>query len=211
MRMDWVPVSAALLVTGVMALAVGSMMTPDGGGDAATTFRLVEEHSGRWLAVSVTYFLASVAITLGLPALLTLFDRRGRRMGMLGIGALAVGLLGTAGFAAIMVFFRALIVADAVRTENLDVTVGEAGLVVFLAVWVVGFYLGELLLAIALLRAGFAPRWAPILLLVHVATLPVNNLLPDSVSRLFVLILALGFAGIAIKAAAPHRSRLAAV
>jgi hypothetical protein len=79
---------------------------------------------------------------------------------------------------------------------------------VFLSVWVAGFYLGELLLAIALLRAGSVPRWVPVALILHVLTFPLSNVLPEVVSKATVLLMVVGFAGIAIQATSPqHRRR----
>lgn len=204
MRMDWVPGSAALLVMGVMALSVGSVLSPSGG-SAAETLRLVEEQDGRWLAVAVIYFLASAALMLGLPAVLTLFERRGRKLGLLSATVLAIGFLGIAGYAMLLVFFRALVITDAIREEALERAVGETGLTVFLFGWVVAFYLGELLLAVALLIAGSVPQWVPALLVLHVLLLPLTSVLPDAVSSYSVLVMAGAFAAIGIRAASPER------
>ena len=70
----------------------------------------------------------------------------------------------------------------------------------FLVGWIVAFFLGELLLAIALLRARTTPTWVPVLLLLHVATIFVGRFLPDPLSKATVLLLAVALAGIAIQA-----------
>lgn len=196
---DWVPVSAALLVTGAMALSSGALLSPTGS-DSAETFQLVQDHDGRWLVVSVIYFLASVALTLGLPAALSLFDGRGRRLGMVSGVILAVGFIGTAGYAMLMVFFRALVITDAIRSQSIEEVTHENGLSVFLYGWIAAFYLGELLLAAALLRAGTTPRWVPFLLIGHVLTLPLSPVLPEAIAKLAVLLVALGLAGVAVQA-----------
>ena len=69
----------------------------------------------------------------------------------------------------LMVFFRALVATDAIKDQNFDAVANEAGLAAFLYVWIVGLYFGELLLAIALLRARTTPRWVPFALILHVA------------------------------------------
>ena len=79
---------------------------------------MVNEDSGRWLAMAVMFFFASVALTLGLPAILTLFDRRGRRLGLAAVGVFTVGTIGTCGYAMLMVFFRALVEIGAVRARG---------------------------------------------------------------------------------------------
>lgn len=201
MRWDWVPVSAAALVTGVMALTFASLLTPSGD-SAADSLRVVQEQDARWMAVAVVYFIASVGLTLGLPSALTLFDRGGRRTGMVAGVVLAVGFLGTAGYSMLMVFFRALVLTQTIRNQGLDQVTHETGLEIFLYGWIGAFFLGELLLAIALLRARNTPVWVPGVLLAHVATILVGSLLPAPVSRVTVLLLAVGLAGVAIQAVA---------
>ena len=199
MRWDWVPVSAAALVTGAMALAFASLLSPtsESSGD---TLRIVQQEDGRWMVVAVIFFIASVALTLGLPAALSVFPGRGRGLSMVAGVVLAVGFLGTAGYSMLMVFFRALVITQAIRDKALEDVTSEAGLTVFLVGWIVAFFLGELLLAIALLRARTTPTWVPVLLLMHVATIFVSRFLPDAVSKGTVLLLAVALAGIAIQA-----------
>ena len=66
------------------------------------------------MAVSLLYFAASVALVIGLPAILTLFDRKGFRTGLTAVGVFTIGCVGIAGFAMLLVFFRALAVTDAI-------------------------------------------------------------------------------------------------
>ena len=199
MRLDWVPVSAAALVTGAMALAFASLLSPSSD-NSGETLRIVQQEDGRWMVVAVIFFIASVALTLGLPAALSIFPGRGRALSMVAGVVLAVGFLGTAGYSMLMVFFRALVITQAIRGKALEDVTNEAGLTVFLVGWIVAFFLGELLLAIALLRARTTPTWVPVLLLLHVATIFVGRFLPDPVSKATVLLLAVALAGIAIQA-----------
>lgn len=206
--MDWLPVSAALLLTGALALCAGAFLLPSSeGGDATDTLRIVHESSGQWMAAATVLFLASVCLTLGLPAIMTLIQRRGWRVGVVSGIALEIGFLGTAGFAMLMVFFRALVETDSIATGNFDAVASEAGLAVFLYVWIVGLYLGELLLAIALLRARTTPRWVPLTLALHVVTSLVSGALPDVVGKATALLFLLAFAGIAIQATTPDTRR----
>ncbi|MBB6628557.1 DUF4386 family protein [Nocardioides sp. KIGAM211] len=198
-KLDWVPVSAAALVTGAMALTFASLLTPTGS-STRDTLRLVHEQDGRWLVVAVIFFIASVALTVGLPSVLTLFERRGRNLSYLSGLVLAIGFLGTAGYAMLLVFFRALVITGSIRDSGFDEVTHEAGLAVFLYGWIVAFFLGELLLAVALLRARTVPRWIPVVLLVHVLSVFVQKLLPDVVGKATILLFAVGFAGIAMQA-----------
>jgi hypothetical protein len=204
--MDWLPVSAALLLTGALALSLGSFLLPSSD-DAADTLRIVQSQGGQWMAVAVIFFISSVFLTLGLPAILTLFQRRGWTLGLVSAIVLEVGFIGTAGFAMLMVFFRSLVITDAIRDQNINDIASEAGLAVFLYAWVVGLYLGELLLGIALLRAGSTPRWAGFALILHALSFPVSGLLPEYLAKATILLLVAGFAGVAIQAASSDARR----
>jgi hypothetical protein len=204
--MDWVPVSAALLLTGVLALCLGSFLLPSSE-DTSDTLRIVEEQGGQWIAVAAIFFLSSVFMTLGLPSILTLFRHRGWTLGLIGGIVLEFGFIGTAGISMLMVFIRSLVITDALQPHGLEDAVSETGLAVFLYVWIAGFYLGELLLGIALLRARTTPRWVPLALILHVLTFPVSSMLPEPVSKATVLLLVVGFAGIAIQATSPQSRR----
>ena len=206
--MDWLPVSAALLLTGALALCAGGFLLPSSDdGSASETLRIVQEQGGQWMAAAVILFIASVCLTLGLPAIMTLIQRRGWRIGLVAGIVLEIGFIGTAGFAMLMVFFRALVKTDALRGQNFDAVASEAGLAAFLYVWIIGLYLGELLLAIALLRARTTPRWVPVALILHVATFPLGDVLPEYLGKATVLLLVVGFAGIAIQATATPEAR----
>ena len=200
MRVDWVPVSASALVAGSTALALGAILLPTGGGDSSEPLRLVEQNDGRWLAVAGLFFLASVALTLGLPSILTLFDRRSSWLGMTALAVFAVGCIGTAGYAMLLAFFRALVRTDAIRGQAFSDVTRDAGLNAFLYGWIAAFYLGEMLLAVALLRARTTPTWIPWMLILHVGTFPLAPILPQGLQAGTVLIMAVGFSGIAITA-----------
>jgi hypothetical protein len=101
-----------------------------------------------------------------------------------------------------MVFFRALAITGGINRDALVGATEESGLVIFLLGWVAAFVLGELLLAIALLRSAAVPRWVPIAMVVHVASVLVSEALPAAVSRASVMLLAVAFAAVAIQAVA---------
>ena len=191
--------SAALLLTGALALCLGSLLLPQGD-DAAQSLRIVQEQGGQWLTAAAVLFLSSICLTLGLPAVLSLLQRRGWTLGVVSGVVLEVGFIGTAGYAMLLAFFRTLVVTGTIRSRGIDEISSDLGLLVFLYAWIVGFYLGELLLGLALLRAGTVPRWVPVMFLLHVVALPLATVLPLWASKATVLLLVLGFAGIAVQA-----------
>jgi hypothetical protein len=202
MRSDWLPLSASALVVGAMALVFGSLLNPsDSGSTAAQTLQVVQEDGGRWIAMSVMYVFASVALTLGLPSVLVLFDRRGRVLGLVAVAVFSIGTIGTAGYAMLMVFFKAMVAAGAVTSGSAlnDVT-SDKGLAFFLAGWIGSFYGGILLLAIALLRARTVARWVPALLLVFVVMIPFASQLGRVGTAVQVLAMAVAFTGVAMAA-----------
>lgn len=198
---DWLPVSAAALVAGAMALLLATVLTTDGA-TAQETFLTVREQSGRWLGGAVMYFLASVGLILGLPAIIVLVQGRGRRTAMTACVVLAVGYLGTAGYAALLIFFRALVVTDALTPAALEDAATETGLLGYVVAWVGAFYLGELLLAAALWRAGpdVIARWVPLALLGHVLSLAFVGG-PAWVGQVAVVLVALPLCGLGIRVA----------
>ena len=211
MRTEWIPLSAAALVTGVMALVLGALLNPlMESASPAQTLQVATHSGGRWLAMAVFYFVGSVALTLGMPTLLSLFNRRGRTLGMLRVAVFAIGIVGMAGFAMLMVFYRALVVHHAVKGDAMDEVVKDAGLTTFLYAWVGGFLLGILLIAIALFRARKTPVWVPVLLLVFLGLTPVASMLGQAGSAVQLMAMSAAFTGVATTASSPeHRAELA--
>ena len=208
MRTDWVPLSASALVIGAMALVFGTLINPaDAGSTPVQTLRVADEDGAQWLAMAVMYLLGSVALTLGLPAVLTLFRRRGHTLGLLGVAVFMVGAVGTCGYAMLLVFFRAMVVADAVKPGALERVTDDTALTTFLLGWVVGFYGGVLLIAIALFVAASVPRWAPGLLVVFVVLVPFASQLGRVGMAVQVMALAIAFTGVATSAVAAHHQR----
>lgn len=208
MRWDWIPLSASALVIGVMALVFGVLLNPvSPGADSAETVARVAMGSGRWLGMAVMYFLASVTMILGLPAILSLFADHGRRTGVVAVSVFSIGVIGTSGYAMLLVFFRALVHEDAIRTGSLEDVTNDIGLSLFLYGWIVGFYAGLFLIAIALFLAHRTPVWVPILLLVFVAMLPLAPALGRVGQVAQTVALAFAFTGIAMAAVHPEDRR----
>src|SRR4051794_24431718 len=201
MRSEWVPLSASALVIGVMALVFGQLLNPGQSGDTAgETLRVVSEEGSRWLAMAVMFTLSSITLVFGMPAVLTLFERRARRMGLVAVAVFTVGAIGTCGYAMLLVFFRAMVVVGAVRGTPLKDVGDDQGLRVFLFGWIGTFYGGVLLLAIALFVARTVSRWVPVVLLVVVVLIAIVNQLGRVGSAIQVLLLAIAFTGIAMTA-----------
>lgn len=197
MRIDWLPYSAAALVLGATALSVGALLAPQ----LSEQNVLVSDFDDtRWLAVAALYFIASATLTVGMPAVMTLFERRGGRLGLSAIGVFTVGTLGIAGYAFLIAFMRALAQDSKIGTLDLEMVSQDTGLLALLYGWIGAFYLGELLLGIALLRASTTPKWVPGVLLLHVALFPLSSFLPAGVQSLTALLVTVGLCGVGVTA-----------
>lgn len=221
MREEWIPVSAAALVTGVMALVLAQMLNP-GGSESSPIAQLyvAAEFPGRWLAMSILYFGGAAAMVLGMPAVVSLFaERRGRGLGMTGIVLFVVGCVGVGGLAAMMLMFRALAI-EVLATPTLNAhevilirdALRQPGLLVPLYVWVYGFIAGVLLIMLGLFRSKRVPRWVPGLLAGFLALQVVVPLLGGGTdariaSAVGLILLAGGFTGIATNATTPQTNR----
>jgi hypothetical protein len=209
MRFDWVPWSASALVIGVMSLVFGSLLNPaEAGSSTAETLDVVNQDSGRYLAMAVMFFFASIALTFGLPAVLSVFERKGRRLGLIGVGVFTIGTVGTCGYAMLQVFFRALVDIGALRGTELDMVAKDTGLSMFLFTWIGGFYGGVLLIAIGLFVARSVPRWVPALMVAFVAVFPFASTLGRVGMAAQVLALAVAFTGIAMAAVSGDMRKL---
>jgi hypothetical protein len=216
MRSEWLPVSAAALVTGVMALILGQMLNPGGSESSpAGQMLIAAEYPGRWLAMSVLFFGGASALVLGMPAVLSLFQqRRGRGLGLTGVAVFTVGCVGVGGLAALMLMFRALALQTlapgaAPRAEDITMVTAsleDPGLTISLGVWVYGFMAGVLLIALGLFRSKQVPGWVPGLLMGFLAVQVVVPLLGEGTtgariaSAVGLILLAGGFTGIATNA-----------
>jgi hypothetical protein len=204
MRVTWVPLSASSLVAGAAALSVAALLTPMTSGSETLTFSDFE--GSRYLVVAFVYFVTACALTLGLPSILTLFRKR-NRLGLVAIGVFVVGCLGIAGYAMLLVFMRALAVTHSTAVPDLTGVGEDAGLLGFVYGWVAAFYLGELLLAIALIRATSTPRWIPAVLIAHVVLLPFSGVLPASIQAVEALLITVGLAGVGVFAGRQYRQQ----
>lgn len=197
--MDWLPISAAALLTGATALVIGAQLIPRPDGEGAL-LRLASEEPDLWLALSILLSLAAVGLIVGMPSLFVLFQPKGFRTGLVATFALSVGAVLLAGFAQALIIFRGLAVEEALTEETLRALGRDGPLRGMLVFGIVVFYLGELLLASALLRARTTPRWVPWAFLAHVGTVPLQVLLPEETSQVSVVLMTAGFAGAGIAA-----------
>ncbi len=179
---------------------VGALLTPQYSGDLGEELSAISAHTGRWL---VSDFLNLLTFFLMIPAvfgLLHLLRHRSVALGHIGAALALLGLFfhgAIIGFALVSVplvesgMERAQMVAFAERMYE-----GPA-FIMILAPFI-GFYLGMILLAVALWRAKVAPLWISVLLVAGLLSEFVGT---DAVSPelMFVLLLvSLGWIGLRV-------------
>ena len=199
MREGWLPYSAAALASGAVALVLGALALPSSP-DAHKVLATVQLDDGRWLMGSIAFFIASIGLTLGLPAILSLVPGRGRLIGAVGVALFAIGTIGASGYAAMLVFFRALVMQTVINVDQVDRLAGDGALVMYMGVFLIAFYLGETVIALALFRARTVPRWVPAMMLVHVAFMPVVSMLPDFFNTVQAVVIGIALMGTAVSA-----------
>lgn len=208
MRTDWVPLSASALVIGAMALVLGALLNPlDPSSSVADSLHVVQESGGRWMGMAVMYFLSSVCLMLGLPAVLSLFTKRGRGVGCTAAAVLSIGFVGLAGYAMLMVFFRALVNYGQLRGRGLDDVIQDNGLAIFLYGWVGCFMAGVLLLGLALWLSRKTSRWVPVLFGLYLLLTPLAGQLGRFGTVVQTLLLGIAFTAVAIATVSDEQRR----
>lgn len=159
----------------------------------------VRREDAAWLMASAAFFLASVALTMGLPAILTLIPERRQVAGLVGIWIWSIGTIGTSALAAFLVHFRATVMVVELSPADVESLSSDPVLSIGLLFVFGCFYLGELVVALTLLLASRLPRWIPALLLVHIAAAPVNHLLPQQLQGVQAVVLGGGLMALAVR------------
>lgn len=195
----WLPYAAAALATGASALIMGALTLPSSP-DGTELVSTLQASPDRWLLASAAFMYAAFALTLGIPTFLHLLKKRGRTTGQVGAVILAFGTIGTAGYAAMLILFRALVVHAVVEEREIELLSRDAGLLVYMGTFVLAFEVGLAILAVALLMAGTVARWIPVLMIGYAAVLPFLRLIPDSWHGVHSLILGVALIGVAVSA-----------
>ncbi|MCK9822216.1 hypothetical protein NOCD_01805 [Nocardioides cavernae] len=195
----WLPWSAASLASGAVLLVLGALSLPPTT-EVGQVIGVVDHQDAAWLMATASFFLASVGLTMGLPAVLWLFPRRHQPVGLVGLWVWAIGTIGTAGFAALLVMFRAVVHTVDLTPDQVEALARDPLLRLGLGAVAATFYLGELVVALVLLRGRAAPPWVPVALLLHVAIAPFDHLLPPHLQGAPTVVLGAGLVGLAVRA-----------
>ncbi len=155
-------VAGLCLITAPLVLLLGNIIHPGGKGGAGLV-NTMAEHPGRVEAAALLIIFSSVLFVPALVGLLYLLRDRGVVLGHIGVGFALIGLVVGhavwAGFQVILLGF----VQSGLDREQLSAIVSSGplnvGFIIVMLMFMVGFFLGLIILAISLWRGGVAPLW----------------------------------------------------
>ena len=193
----WLPYAAAALATGASALTMGVLTLPSSPSGTGLVDTL-NASPDRWLLASAAFMYAAFALTLGIPTFLHLLKTRGRQTGQVGAVVLAFGTIGIAGYAALLLLFRALAAPDlAGAVEALS---HDTGLRVYLGTFLFAFGAGLAILSVALLMARTVARWIPLLMIGYVICSTFVQELPQGMQAIHAVAIGVALIAVAVSA-----------
>lgn len=184
-----------------MALALGYATNPlSQGVDTAEAVAAAGEDPGQWLLSALLLLAGALGMTLGVLALLTLFNQQGLWLRATMTVVYTTGTIGLGGYAVGLLVIRAGIVTGTLTGSEVETLTGDPAVTGFVVAFLFSFLAGISLLAIGVLRAHTTRRWIPVLLLAFVVSqfVPVNE--GDVGTFIQFLVLAVACTGAAITA-----------
>lgn len=154
-------VAGLCLIAAPLVLLVALVVHPGGGN--AELAQTVTEYPGRVQAASLLIVLSSVLFAPALIGLLPLFRGRGTVLGHIGVGLALIGVIGHAVWAGFQIVLAGVAqsgIGQAQFSAMVESGPPNAGFIVVLLMFMVGFFPGLLILAIGLWRGRVAPVWA---------------------------------------------------
>ncbi len=167
------------LILAPLALALALLVHP-GQGEAGFV-QTMAENPGRVEAASLLVILSSVLFVPALVGLLRLMPDRGTVLGHIGVGLALIGVIGHAVWAGSDIVLLWMTNSQIDRAQLSAVVDGGApsgiGFTLILLMFMAGFFLGLIFLAVGLWRSGAVPRWAAALIAVGplFQFLPIDN------------------------------------
>lgn len=193
-------VAGVCLILAPLVLALAQLVHP-GQGEEGFVQTMVD-NPGRVEAASLLVILSSVLFVPALVGVLRLMRDRGSVLGLVGVGLALIGAIGHAvwaGFEIILVWMANSEIDRAQLSAAVDGGPPSGiGFTVILLMFMAGFFLGLIFLAVGLWRSRAVPRWAAALIAVG----PLFEFLPVDNEALFMTGLALfviGFGVIGLK------------
>ena len=198
-------VGGICLIGAPLLLGIALLIGPDQGDSG-----LVETIAGNPVGIEIESLLIIFSSVLFMPALmgiLNLVRDHGMTLTHIGVGLMLIGVIGHAVWAGFQFVLLMLVQSDIERAQLITALEGggppTAGFVVVLAMFLVGFFLGMLVLAAGLWKSQAVPKWVPLgLVLIAVSDfipIPSGLVVGAIVSFLATMLLVACFGAIGVK------------
>lgn len=165
-------VAGLCLIGAPLMLGVALLLHP-GEGEAGLV-QAIADNPGRTVAASLLIIASSVLFVPALIGILNLVRDRGVTLVHIGVGFMLIGVIGHAVWSGFQVVLAGLIQSGLDQAQLAAAVEGggppPAGLIVIMLMFLVGFFLGLLVLAAGLWRSRTVPRWAAAGLVLVAAT-----------------------------------------
>lgn len=152
-----------------LVLLVALLIHP---GQAQGLLDTIAAHPERTQAASLLIIASSVLFVPAVLGALHLVRGRGGVLGHLGVALVVTGVIGHAVFAGFQIVLAGALASGVDRGQLSAMTEGapNVGFLVVMAMFMLGFFPGVVLLAVALWRGRSVPPWAPLFLLAFVVS-----------------------------------------
>jgi hypothetical protein len=164
-------VAGLCLIAAPAALGAALLIHP-GEGEAGLVGSIAE-NPGRIQAASLLIILSTVLFVPALMGILNLVRGRGVILVHIGVGLMLIGVIGHAVWSGFQVVLAALTQSNLDQAQ-LAATIEGSGpppaLIVIMVMFLVGFFLGLVVLATGLWRSRAVPRWVPVGLILVAAS-----------------------------------------
>ncbi len=195
---NWVPWSAASLVSGAVLLVLGVLTLPLGD-DVTELMAALPANGPRWLMGASALILASLGLTLGMPVIAWLLGAKSRAA-LAGLWVWSMGTIGLAALGTMVLVLETVDSVVALDAQQAATLLSDPSLAYFAYVVVGCFLLGELVVALSLARARVVDGWVPGLLVAHVLSTPLVMTWPMALSGVHAVALGVAVMGIASRA-----------
>ncbi|MDQ3251056.1 MAG: hypothetical protein ACR2FR_05100 [Rubrobacter sp.] len=156
---------AGLCLIGAPLVLLVAMIVHGGGGDAGLV-KTMAESPGRLQAANLLIMFSSVLFVPALVGLLGLVRGRGVVLAHIGVALAIVGVMGHAVWAGFQIVLLGLVQSGAVNSARMSELISggppNAGFVIVMLAFMIGFFLGLLFVAGGLWRSGAVPVWAAV-------------------------------------------------
>lgn len=157
-------VAGLCLIAAPLLLGVALLLHP-GEGEAGLV-QTIADNPGRTEAASLLIIASSVLFVPALMGIVNLVRDRGVTLVHIGVGLALIGVIGHAVWSGFQVVLAGLTRSDLDQAQLVAAVEGSgpppAGLIVVMLMFLVGFFLGLIVLAAGLWRSRIVPKWVPL-------------------------------------------------